>query len=374
LTFNIVGDDPKLSSIIESSDFDYAIKDQIKVVYHIELTIKENVDNAAKPTRPRSCTFQFQYYRTNYDMLRKAIGELCRYVATKGASLEAAMPTEPAEPETKPFDQEKSNSYGQNSVTQPYHSPAQIAAAAQGNLLPSYHLGNQHNMNYHQGSSNGMYHQNHNQHSHQNGFHGHGHNQPHYGRGFQPMQSGNFGPNRGAMNGNRHGHNTHHAPVYQGYSSFQSHPANRGNGGNHANPLPHYNNQYAPPGGMSVPLNGSNGYPRRFVHNPSTPTGDSLQSPGSGPTGYQIPRTGPMATHSPLDNLSSLELPEISAPPTGSNGGYRTHQETHTPVGNGGPFNPPVQSYFPPQPNHVHNGFAPGQGYNGGPPQSRYQN
>lgn len=373
MTFSLVGDDPKLSAIVESSDFDYAIKDQIKVVYHIELTIKENVSNAAKT--PRSFTFQFQYYRTNYEMLKKAIGELCRYVATKGATLEPAMPGEPSEPETKPFDQEKSNSYGQNSVTQPYHSPAQIAAAAQGNLLPSYHMSNQHNIGYHQGTSNGIYHPNHNlsHHGHQNGFQGHGHNQPHYGRGFQSMQSGNFGPNRGTMNGNRVGHNAHHAPLYQGYSSFQAHPSNRGNGVNHPNSIPHYNNQYAPPGGMNVPLNSSNGYSRRFMHNPSTPTGDVLQSPGSGPTSYQIPRTGPMTSQSPLDNLNSLELPDIPAPTSGSNGGYRPLQEGHTPVGNGGHFSPPAQSYFPPQPSNAHNGFASGQGYTGGPPGTRYQ-
>ena len=345
------------------------------MVYHIELTVKDVVDNAAKATRPQACTFQFQYYRTNYDMLKKAINELCRYVASKGASLEPSFPPEPAEPETKPFDQEKSNSYGQNSVTQPYHSPAQIAAAAQGNLSPSYHLGNQHSINYHQGASNGIYHQNHNinQNLHQNGFNVHGHSQPHYGRGFHPAQSGSFGPNRNTMNGNRHGHNIPHTPNYQGYPSFQSHPSNRGNGMNQGNALPHYNNQYAPPGGMSVPLNSSNGYQRRFIHNPSTPTSDALQSPGSIPTSYQISRTGPMATHSPLDNLSSLELPEFPGPASGSSGGYRPHQEGHSPMSNGGPFHPPAQSYFPTQSSQVYNGFTTGHGYAGGPPQPRYQ-
>lgn len=371
-----MGDDPKLSSIVESSDFDYAIKDHIKVVYHIELSIKENVDSTAKTPRPRSFTFQFQYYRTNYDMLRKAISELCRYVTSKGASLEPSIPSEPAEPETKPFDQEKSNCYGQNSVTQPYHSPAQIAAAAQGNLVPSY-SSNQHNVNFHQGTLNSMYHQNsHNtgQHIHQNGFHGHGHGQSHYGRGFQPMQAGNFVPNRGATNGHRHGHNAHHTPLYQsGYPSFQAHQSNRGNGVSHGSPLTHYNNQYPSSGGMSVGISGSNGYQRRFAHNPPTPTGEALQSPGSGPTNYHIPRNGQMAAQSPLDNLNTLELPEIIAPPTGTNGGYRSHQEGNTPVGNGAPFSPPSQSYFPAQGKHAHNGYMPGQGYTGGPPGSRYQ-
>jgi hypothetical protein len=364
-----------LASIVESSDFDYAIKDHIKVVYHIELSIKENVDSPAQIPNLRSFIFQFQYYRSSYDMLRKAISELCRYVIGKGASLEFDIPPEPAEPETKPFDQEKSSCYGQNSVTQPYHSPAQIAAAAQGNLVPSY-PSNQHNVNFHQGTLNGMYHQNsHNggQHSHQNGFHGHGHGQSHYGRGFQPMQANNFAPNRGAMNGHRNTQNTHHAPHYQsGYPSFQAHQSNRGSAISHGSSHTLYTNQYASPGGMSVPMNGSNGYQRRFVHNPPTPTGEALQSPGLGPTNYQIPRNGQMPAPSPLDNLNSLDLPEIGPPP-GTSGGYRSHQDGHTPMGNGGPFSPPPQSYFPAQGNHAHNGYMPGQGYAGGPLGSRYQ-
>ncbi len=308
-------------------------------------------------------------------MLRKAISELCRYVSSKGGSLEPSIPSEPAEPETKPFDQEKSNCYGQNSVTQPYHSPAQIAAAAQGNLVPSY-SGNQHNINFHPGTLNSMYHQNNHttgQHVYQNGVHGHGHGQPHYGRGFQPMQAGNFGPNRGAANGNRHGHNTHHAPLYQnGYPSFQAHQSNRGNGVKHGSPLTHYN-QYASSGGISVPISGSNGYQRRFALNPTTPTGEALQSPGPGPTNYHIPRNGQMAAQSPLDNLNTIELPEIIAPPAGTSGGYRSHQEGHTPIGTGGPFSPPSQSYFPAQGSHGHNGYMSGQGYTGGASGSRYQ-
>ena len=348
MTFILVGEDPKLATIVESSDFHYLITDQFKVIYRIELTIKENVDS-----QPWSITFHFQYMRPNFEKLKEAIAELCHYVNQKGATLEAHFPPNLTDPETKPFDQEKSNSYGQGSVTQPYHSPAQIAAAAQGNLHPSFHVGNQHNLNYHQPTPNGIYHQPSNQHSHLNGFHGHPQQQPnqHFGRGYPPMGLSNYGGNRGSMNNSRHG--GHHHGLYQppGYQTY-----NRG-ANHHMN---HYNSQ---PFG---PNNGTNGYQRRYMHNPPTPTGETT-SPGGYPP--QISRTGGMVVgQSPLDTLSSIELPDISG------NGYRTHQEGHTPTPpNGAYHSPSAQSYFPPQPNNVHhNGFSH-QGYPSGHVGGRYQ-
>src|SRR6202035_737398 len=211
----------------------------------------------------------FQYLRPNYKKLHDAISELGTYVHSKGASIEIVAPPQPLDPETRPFDQDKSSSYGQGSVTQPYHSPAQIAAAAQGNLHPSYHMGNQHNAGFHQGASNGfhqgasngVYHQNHGGAQHQNGYHGHSQPQQHYGRGYQQMAPG-FVPNRGGMNGHRHGHNNHNnhhnSQFGIGYTTFQPHPANRGGNMNHSNHHGHYNGQYNQGGGMNNSMNGSN--------------------------------------------------------------------------------------------------------------------
>lgn len=374
MTFNLVGDDPRLAGIVESSDFHYAITDQFKVVYRIELTIKENVDNASQ-SQSRSTVFQFQYMRPTFDKLKEAIQELCRYIKTRGASLEPQFPPEPVEPATKPFDQEKSNSYGQSSVTQPYHSPAQIAAAAQGNLHPSFHAGNQHNINYHQGGQNGGFHPNSNvgQHSHLNGFPAHGHQQQHFGRGYPQVPGANFGGNRGAMNGNRHAHGPHHGGPFQqpAYPPYQQHSGARGGNGNHMNHFGHFNAPYAQ-GNANV--NGANGYGRRFMHTPPTPTGEqSLPPPGPSPMNYQqIPRTGGMVVQSPLDTLGSMELPEVGGGGNGNGTLYRSHQEGHTPSPNGGPYSPPVPSYFSAQPSNQHNTYQ--QGYPGGHNGPRYQN
>ena len=355
MTFILTGNDPKLAKIVESSDFQYAITDHIKVLYHIELTIKENADN----NTPWSISFQFQFMRPNYEKLTEAVNVLCRYVQSNHATLEPTFPPTPTEPETKPFDQEKSNSYGQGSVTQPYHSPAQIAAAAQGNLHPSFHAGNQHNMNYHQGGPNGIYHQNPNiQHGHPNGFHGHPQQHQNYGRGYAPMPTPNYGGNRGTMNGNRHGQQ-HHLGLYQpGFSSYQS-----GRGGNlHMGSPPPFSTQQF--GNNGAP----NGYHQRRFHNPPTPTTDSSPS-GVGNGGYPLPRTV-----GPLDTLSSIELPD---PGNGNpNVNYRPHPDGHTPTPNGavgsGPYSPTAQSYFPPQPNNSHhNGYLHNQGYP--PGGGRYQ-
>ena len=371
MTFNIVGDDPKLSGIVESSDFHYAIMDQFKVVYRIELIIKENLDNVS-PSHPRSTAFQFQYMRPTFEKLKEAIKELCRYINIRGASLEPQFPPEPAEPELKPFDQEKSNSYGQSSVTQPYHSPAQIAAAAQGNLHPSFHMGNQHNMNF---VPNSGFHANPNigQHGHLNGFSIHGHQQQHFGRGFQQSTGATFSGNRGTMNGNRYGHSPHHGGPFQqpAYPPFQPHPAGRGGNGNHMNHFGHFNAQYAQ-GNSNV--NGANGYGRRIMPTPPTPTGEkTIPPPGAGSMNYQpIPRTGGMVVPSPLDSLPALELPDVGSSGNGNGALYRSHQEGHTPPPNSGPYSPPVPSYFPPQPNNLHHN-AYQHGYPGGHNGPRYQ-
>lgn len=373
MTFNLVGDDPRLAGIVESSDFHYAITDQFKVVYRIELTIKENVDNNSQ-SQSRSTVFQFQYMRPTFEKLKEAIRELCRYINTRGASLEPHFPTEPAEPETKPFDQEKSNSYGQSSVTQPYHSPAQIAAAAQGNLHPSFHSGNQHNLNYHQGGPNSGFHPNSNvsQHGHLNGFPPHGHQQQHFGRGYPSVSGANFGGNRGAMNGNRHAHAPHHGGQFQQptYAPFQQHPGGRGGNGNHMNHYGHFNAPYVQ-GNASV--NGANGYGRRFMHTPPAPAEQSLPPPGPSPMNYQqIPRAGGMVPQSPLDTLGSMELPDVGGAGNGNGALYRSHQEGHTPPPNGGPYSPPIPSYFSPQPNNLqHNTYQ--QGYPSGHSGPRYQ-
>ena len=359
MSFNLVGEDPKLATIVDSSDFQYAITDHLKVVYRIELTTKENTDIMAKPARPWSITFHFQYYRPNYEKLKEAINELCRYVSSKGATLEPVTPPEPTDPETKPFDQEKSNSYGQGSVTQPYHSPAQIAAAAQGNLHPSFHLGNQHGANFH--------HYTLGPHGHLNGLHGHGQSHHHFGRGFQQMPPASFPGNRGVMNGNRHG--LHHGGLYQpGFPSYQP-PLPGGRGGTAANTLNHfghYNPQFVQPGGVNPSMNGTNGYQRRLMHSPPTTSTDPHQSANAGAMNYQqIPRTGGMLLQSPLDSLSSIELPDVSGNGNGNGGSFRSHPESHTPGANGIPYSPPAQSYFPPQPQS--------QGYPGGHGGSRYQ-
>lgn len=376
MTFSIVGNDPKLAIIVESSDFHYAITDHIKVVYRIDLTINRNVEDVNHSSLPPSVTFQFQYMRPNFEKLREAVIELCRYVTSKGASLEVVSPPEPGDPETKPFDQEKSNSYGQGSVTQPYHSPAQIAAAAQGSFHPSFHMNVQYNSNFHQGGPNNMYHPNSNiaQHGHLNGLHGHTHLQQHFGRGYQQISPTAFNGPRPPMSGNRHGHSPspHHGNLYQnGYPSFTPHVAGRnGGGGNH---FGYYNTHYIQGGGGSSNINASNGYQRRFIHN--SPNTSDPQSPGSASMNFQqIPRTGGMAPPSSLDTLSSIELPDVSGSGNGSGGGYRSHQEVHTPTSNGGTYSPSTQSYFPPQPNNIHQKEYPhNQGYRGGHSGSRYQ-
>ena len=349
MTFILNGEDPKLATIVETSDFQYAVTTQFKVLYHIDLTIKENVDNTLW-----SITFQFQYMRSNYENLEKAIHGLCRYVNSKGAALDPIIPPAPAEPETKPWEQEKSSSYGQGSVTQPYHSPAQIAAAAQGTLHPSFHVGNQHNVNYHQGGPNGIYHQNPNvQHNHPNGYQGHPQQHQNYGRGYGGMPNPNFGGNRGATNGNRHG-GQHHPGLYQpGYpSAYQT----GGRGGNHhmgGDPRPYNAQQYINNTGAQ------NGYQQRRFHNPPTPTTGDSSSVGNG--GY-MPRTA--VGQSPLDTLSSIELPDSG---NVNGNGYRPHQDGRTLTPNGSPYSPTGQSYFPPQPSNVHhNGYPHNQGYPGG--------
>jgi len=363
LTFTMVGDDPSLASIVESSDFHYAITDHLKVVYRIELTIKEHVDNTAKSPKPWSITFQFQYLRPHFEKLKEAINDVCRYVSSKGATLEPATPPEPVDPETKPFDQERSNSYGQSSVTQPYHSPAQIAAAAQGNLHPSFHISNQHGVNFH--------HHNFSQHGYLNGFHGHAQPHQHFGRGHQQIPGGSFGGNRATTNGTRQGHNVHHAGFYQG--GYMSYQPGRGQGANH---FGHYNApQYIQSSGVNANMKGTNGYQRRFMTAVASPAAETHQSPSLGTMNYQqTPRVGGIVGQSPLETLSSLELPDVSGTANPNSTGFRPHQEPHTPGTNGSPYSPSAQSYFPPQSTNVHhNGFPPAQGYPSGPTGSRYQ-
>src|SRR5437762_797549 len=100
---------------------------------------------------------------------------------------------------------------------------------------------------------------------------------------------------------------------------------------NHTN---HYNSQ------PFVQNNSTNGYQRRYMHNPPTPTAET-PSPGGYPA--PIARTGGMVVQSPLDTLGSLELPEVPG------NGYRPHQEGHTPTPNGAYNSPSGQSYFPAQ-------------------------
>jgi hypothetical protein len=273
---------------------------------------------------------------------------------------------------TKAFDQEKSNFYGQGSVTQPYHSPAQIAAAAQGTLHNTFHMGNQHNHNFHSNGTNGIYHGNHN-----NNFHGHAQHQQNFGRNYQQPQSNNFVQNRQAINGNRHGHNGHHSHYQtqgqQGGYQFIQHGGGRTTGQNTMNHRGQYNAPFAQGGGMSASMNATNGYQRPFAHTPPTPTEPQ------GPTNtlslnYNIPRAGVIA-QSPLDTLgsSSLDLPDLSGSANGNDGGYRHTPDVHTSMPKGAPFNPSAQSYFPQQQNQTHhNGYPPNQGYTGGHVGSRF--
>jgi hypothetical protein len=373
---------------------------------HIDLLIIKDNSEATKSSSNRSITFQFQYVRPYYKNLQESVHDLGTYIRSKGGNLETVTPPPPADPETKPFDQDKSSSYGQGSVTQPYHSPAQIAAAAQGNLHPSYHMGNQHSSFSHQSTSNGAFHQNHGNAQHQNGYNNHSQHPGHFGRGYQQLPN-SFGPNRGGLNGNRYQHNpAQHGPQYtnSGYPPFQpQHPANRGGGINHSNHPGAYNGQYNQGGGMNNSMTETNGFSRRYMNTPPTPNGDHHQSPGPSSNSYQTVRGNSTMVQSPLDTLSSMELPEYNPPNPPTNGGYRQHQEGHTPVANGGHFSPPSQSYFPPQPNHPqsnhpqsnhphanhphfnhpqpnhpqhHNGYPHGPGYPGGPlgpPGSRHQ-
>lgn len=362
MTFNLVSDDPKLAAIVESSDFHYAIIDRIKVVHGVDISIKQNSDTNANLSQPRF-TFQFQYLRPNFDNLKRATDDFCKYLTENGATIESVAPSEPSDPETKPFDQEKSNSYGQGSVTQPYHSAAQIAAAAQGNLHPSFNMGSQH-MNFQPGMTNGVYHQNPGlvPHTHPNGFHGHIQGQHHFGRGFQQMAPSSFPAARGSVNGNRHGH---HGPVYQtGYSPFQPHPSARG-AGNHINHYNHFNAQYIGP----TPMNGSGAFSRRFGQSSPTPPGEGLPSPTAGTIGYQEVSRAAGLNQTPLETLGSLELPDIpsSGPVNGAN--YGPHQDTRTPSFNTSPYSPSAQSYVPPHHNLAHhNSFQQNQGYLGLPP------
>jgi len=364
MTFTIVSEDPKLVSLTESSDYHYSVSDQLKIVYHIELATEHNTDDTVNPPK-KSVVFKFQYIRPNLDKLKEAIGHLCSYVNTKGVTLERVNPPEPREPETKPFDQEKSNFYGQNSVTQPYHTPAQIAAAAQG-TLPLYQLNNH---GFHQ---NGGF-QHHNSGA-MNGYHGHPGQS--YGRGgYQSVPSSSFGLNR-SMNMGRAGHHNLHSPSpgYQnGIPPFQI--PGRGNLPNHG----HFNPSYGPAmGSANGPMNGNNGYPRgRYVNTPPTPSSDSHLS-GSGNLNYQShPRSGAIATgmvvQSPLDTLPSLELPEVGNPANVNSGDFRVSQDGHTPISSAA-FSPPNQSYFPPQQSQPPpNNFPPGPGYAAGSTGPRYQ-
>lgn len=365
MVFTFIGDDPKLVTVVESSDFQYAITDHLMVVYRITLTTKVTSDNTAKPS-PQSVAFQFQYFRPYFEKLREAINEVCRYVNSKGVTLEPVTPPVPIDPETKPFDQEKSNAYGQSSVTQPYHSPAQIAAAAQGTLHSLFHFGTQQGTNFH--------HSNFVPHGHPNGFQG---SPQHFGRGFSQLPPGTFAGNRPIPNGNRFG-SLHNAGPYQGgYPAYQPQLAagRGGQGANTMNHFGHYNQPFVQSGGINANLNGTNGYQRRFMHSPSTPTGDAHQSPNSGTATYQqVPRGGGTVKPSSLDTLGSIELPDVSGNGNANGGTFRPHTEGQTPGSNGGPYSPSSQSYFPSQPNSLHNnGFPPSQGYPGGPPGSRYQ-
>jgi hypothetical protein len=364
MTFTIIGDDPKLATILDSSDYHYSITDKLKVLQQITLATKETIDNSVKPSKSL-VSFQFQYLRPNTDKLRDAIGELCQYIASKGATLERIDPPEPAEPETRPFDQEKSNFYGQNSVTQPYHTPAQIAAAAQG-TLPVYQLNNH---GFHQ---NGGFH--HHNIGSMNGYHNYAGQS--YGRGgYSHLSSGSFGHNR-AMNAGRGGHHNPHSPPpgYQnGFSPFQA--PGRGGVSNHG----HFNPSYGSVGGAgNGHINSNNGFPRaRFAPTPPTPSAEP-HVPGTTNMSYPPhPRSGGIATgmvvQSPLDTLSSLDLPEINNSSANGNGAdFRAAQDAHTPLSNPGPFSPPPQSYFPPQqgPSH-HNNYS--HGYSAGSNAPRFQ-
>jgi hypothetical protein len=366
MTFTLPGDDPKLVTIVASPDFNYQVIDHNKVLHQIDMTVVK--DRAGTTVNPHRTQFQFQYLRTHFDQLKKAVEVLCRYVAERGANLQAAIPPEPQEPETKPFDQEKSNFYGQGSVTQPYHTPAQIAAAAQGTLHASFH---QHSMNFHPNGSSAMYHQGQhiNQHG-QNGFHGHHQQQQNFGRGYPQGLSNNFAPNRGHMNGNRHG-NGHHGSHFQqgpqqGYPPpFLPQGGSRGGGPSHINPHAQFNPPFAQGGGMNPPMNGGNGFQRRgYVHTPPTP---SEKQSAPSPINYQqIPRNVGMIGQSPLDTMNTIDVSELSGPANGNSGNYRHAQEGHTSHSNGAPFNSntPSQSYFSPQ--QQHNGYPHKQGYNGG--------
>jgi len=371
-------DDPKFAEIIESSDFHYSVTDQFKVIHRTELTVKETP--ADKTTNsPKTVAVQFQYMRPNFNKFQDALKMFYHYIRSKGASIEEQVPSELPQLKTKPFDAEKSASYGQASTVQPYHTPAQIAAAAQGLHHPSYHSGNQH-VNYHHGGAggpNGMYPPMPAMHGHQNGFTGH-HNGHHNNRGFQNVPQGNFAPGGrgGGMYGNRQMHNPHPQNQFGG-GYPQSFQGNGGRGGipsqvpNHVNHFSGYNGQYGQGGGMNP--NGAPGFqrhPRQYISNPPNgPTGETHPPPPPGMSmnyPQQMYRNSNLGSPSPLDGMNSLgnDLPDTPGT-TGGNGNYRSHHDAHTPGANSGPFSPSSQSYFPPQANHMsHNGFPPhGQGY-----------
>jgi hypothetical protein len=341
ITYTLIGEDPKLASLVESSDFHYSITDQLKVVYRVELTVKESVvDNV------RTIHFQFQYLRPNYEKLKEAVNEMCRYITAKGATLDPVMPLAPPEPETKPFDQEMSDLYGHGSVTQPYHSPAQVALAAQGSL-PPFHA----NQHYHQ--QNGMYHSPQQMAGHVNGYQ---HQQHYVGRGgflnqVAPSPPVGYGNRGGMMNGVGHRHLQHHGGgMFQQPGGYQQFQGSRGGGGSQMSRM---SERFPPQYGQPIGNGMNNGYgqrgpqaQQRFIHGPPTPTADNV------PAGFPPmprPQGGGMVSQSALDTLGSLELPDVPGA-VGSGAPFRlSHAEGHS-APNGVPYNsPPAQSYFPPQ-------------------------
>jgi hypothetical protein len=350
MSFSIVGKDPELKRIVESSDYNYNLVDRIKVTHKMELkSIQNQADTSVNPPSPPSVTFEFNYTQGQFFTLKSAVDELCAFLHANGVTLQVEMPPSPQEPVLQKFDKENSGFYAQTTVNQPYHTAAQVAAAAQGNY--GMYAGNNHHQNIHNS-----------QHGYVNGHHGANHGQ-HYGRNFQHGHAGNYGARGGGPNG-RYTHPGHH-PAYQQQGGYQSYHGNR------------------PAGYPFQPQHGANGSSntnggvsynsRRHTQFPPTNSMDPVQSAYS-----PIPQTG-MPNAVPLDTFASgaMPLPDVPSRVNGNiSSGYRPNAETHTPSPST-LYGSPIPGFHPPFPSNMSpNGQSTNSQPNGfqhAPGQPRYQ-
>jgi hypothetical protein len=319
LTFELVGEDPRLAQLTDTSDFHYAVTDQLKLKYLTELKVTQNFDNSEKPPRLVSSTFRFQYFPPNLDRLKEAIPELCQYISLKGAVLEQVDPPDVPEPTTKPYNQTNNNQYDHGIVAQPYHTQAQINAAAQGYQINSRN----HNRQSHNNYRAPQYHPNQVP-SLANGHPGYG-----YGRGGLPLH-GALGHNRGGMNGLPYHPNMQYPTQY----NQSAYPPTQSTGPVPSAVFPPYHRPMDRINGNLLP---QSGYFRRYDSTGTPPVPDS-HVPST--IGNSIP-FHPQARSSPasngivspplsaLDTLGAIELPEINTP-SNNNGGFRPGQDINS--------------------------------------------